>query len=505
MKRSKHVPDADGMPLDRLFRQNAGRSLTFDDLIILPRYVETPPGDVSLATSIGQGLVLGPIVSSPMDRVTEWRTAVRMALNGCIGVLHINLSPEEAADQVRKVKRFQMGFIYDPLCRRPDDTVADARAVKQEHGFSTVLVTVDGKPSSPLLGIVTRTCIDFETDLSRPLRQVMIPREKLTVRQASDVPTLEDVRNVFRSDPSLAKLPVLDERGNVHALVIRQDVAAGEHPDASVDGNRQLRVAAAVTTHPEDDDRVRILLDAGCDMLVIDSSQGGTGYAVGRIRQIRKLAPGVPIIAGNVVSPAQAAPLIEAGADALRIGMGPGSICITQEQYGLGRGQCKAIRDASAVAVPTLADGGIRNIGDMVKALACGASFVMVGRYIAGCDETPSPLIEDNGRKYKLYRGMGSLGAMQARGALRYKEGKSVGAIVAQGVDDKRVPAVGPLDRRLAEAMAGIRGALRQLGCGSVAELHREVRAGRIRFELRTEAARIEGGVHDLEPSPDRR
>lgn len=504
MGKHKHA-GADGLPLDALFRMNAGRSLTFDDLIILPRYVEEPPAEVDLRTGIGPKLTLGPIVSSPMDRVTEWRTAVRMALNGCVGVLHINLSPDDAARQARKVKRFQMGFIYEPLCGRPTDTVADARAVKQDHGFSTVLVTEDGHPTSRLLGIVTRTCIDFETDASRPLKEVMIPREKLAVREAREVPTLEHVRKVFRSDPSLAKLPVLNADGSVHALVIRRDVSQGEYPDAAVDCNRQLRVAAAVTTHPEDDERVKMLLDAGCDLFVIDSSQGGTGFAVQRIKQIRSLAPDVPIVAGNIVSPLQGRPLVEAGANALRIGMGPGSICITQEQYGLGRGQCRAIHDASAVSVPTVADGGIRHIGDMVKSLACGASFVMVGRYIAGCDETPSPIIEDNGRKYKLYRGMGSLGAMQARGALRYKEGKGKAPIVAQGVDDQRVPAIGPLDRRLAEALAGIRGALRQLGCGSIGQLHRDVREGAIRFELRTESARIEGGVHDLEPLPVRR
>lgn len=495
----------DGLPLDALFADNVGRSLTFDDLIILPRYVEEPPPEVDLHTGIGPNLRLGPIISSPMDRVTEWRTAVRMALNGCIGVLHINLSPSEAADQVRKVKRFQMGFIYEPLCRRPDHHVAEARAVKHDHGFSTVLVTEDGRATSRLLGMVTRSCIDFETDPARPLREVMIPRDKLAAREAREVPTLEAVRRVFRSDPSLAKLPVLNADGSVHALVIRRDVADGEFPDAAVDGNKQLRVSAAVTTHQEDDERVRLLLDAGCDLMVIDSSQGGTGYAVKRIRQIRGLHPEIPIVAGNVISPSQARPLLEAGANALRIGMGPGSICITQEQYGLGRGQSRAIYDASHVPVPTIADGGIRHIGDMVKALACGASFVMVGRYIAGCDETPSPLIEDNGRKYKLYRGMGSLGAMQARGALRYKDGGAKAPIVAQGVDDHRVPAIGPLDRRLGEAIAGIKGALRQLGCGSIADLHRAVMLGEIRFELRTEAARVEGGVHDLEPLPVRR
>src|SRR5687768_10517103 len=276
---------ADGLPLAALFQLNVGRSLTFDDLIILPRYVEEPPAEVDLTTCIGKAFSLGPIISSPMDRVTEWRTAVRMALNGCIGVLHINLSPDEAAKQVRKVKRFQMGFIYEPLCGRPTDTVADARAVKLDHGFSTVLVTENGLPTSRLLGIVTRTCIDFETDASRPLREVMIPREKLAARESKEVPTLEHVRRVFRSDPSLAKLPVLNADGSVHALVIRRDVAVSEYPDAAVDCNNQLRVAAAVTTHPEDDERVRMLLEAGCDLIAIDSSQGGTGFAVARIKQ----------------------------------------------------------------------------------------------------------------------------------------------------------------------------------------------------------------------------
>lgn len=498
-----------GFDIRELFAARPGNGLTFDDIIILPRYTETVPAadTVDLTVGLTPEFRIAPLISSPMDTVTEWRTAVQMALNGCLGILHINLSAEEAVRQVRRVKRFQMGFIYEPECRRPDHTVADARRVKEDLGFSTVLVTEDGTPQSRFLGLVTRSCIDFETDDTRPLSDVMVPRDMLALGDEDSVRTLEQARTALKANPLISKLPILRSDGSIRALVNRRNLVHGrKYPFPAMDANRQLLVGAAVTTHPEDDERTVALLEEGADAILIDSSQGGTPYMRDRIAFIRDRARDVLVIAGNVVTPGQAAPLLEAGADVLRVGMGSGSICITQGQYGLGRAQGNAIRhscglraDGALHDAPVIADGGIRHIGDMVKALALGASFVMCGRYIAGCDEAPGEIVSHEGRKYKTYRGMGSPGAMRQRGAVRYggAAGYDPDAVVAQGVTGL-VPAQGSLDKVLTETLAGIRGALRQLGCRTVAELHEMVRIGKVRFELRSDAARREGSVHDI-------
>lgn len=494
--------DGNGLTLEELFRVRPGVGLTYDDIIILPRYVGLPTGAklVDLKMELAPGLVLNPLVSSPMDTVTEWRMAVQMAMNGCLGVLHMNLSPEEAAEQVRKVKRFQMGFIWDPLCRRPDHTVEEARRVKDEFGFSTILITEDGTPKSKFLGLVTKSSIDIRSDSKTYLSAVMLKAEELQewgwIATKKSVMTLSDARELFRRDSRLTKLPILGHDGCVTALVNRKNLAKNaDYPDMLVDDNQQLRVAAAVSTHPEDDNRMRMLLDAEVDAIVIDSSQGGTGYAVDRIKKLRWLSTNIPIIAGNVVTPAQAKPLIEAGANIVRVGMGSGSICITQGQYGLGRAQGSAVYYNPGC----IADGGIRHTADMLKALALGASFVMAGSFLAGCNESPGEIVEYQGRRWKPYRGMGSAGAMRDRGAVRYggKSGYNPREIVVQGIEG-HVPACGPLDDRLAETFSALRGAISQLGCGSVSELHRAVRKGDIRFELRSEAAKREGSTHTV-------
>jgi IMP dehydrogenase len=490
----------DGLTRDALFLARPGIGLTYDDIIVLPRYVEEPPARVDLKVELAPGLTLNPIISSPMDTVTEWRMAAQMALNGCLGVLHMNLDVEEMYRQVRKVKRFQMGFIWDPVCLPSGARVRHARDVKKLHGFSTIPITEGEGGKGKFLGLITKNCVDLEPDGDRPLIELMIPPHMLVTPQRGDVPTLEEAKRLFRQHPGVSKLPILDEGGGLSAMVNRKNVVESErYPDMLTDENQQLRVAAAVSTHPEDDARAARLLEAEVDAIVIDSSQGGTGYAVRRIRGIRTQAPDIPIVAGNVVTPGQAKPLIEAGACALRVGMGSGSICITQGQYGLGRAQGSAVRNVAGC----IADGGIRTSGDMLKALALGARFVMVGSFIAGCDETPSDLVETEGRRYRLYRGMGSVGAMRDRSAMRYggSAGNEVKRIVAQGVEGL-VPAIGPLDERLGEALDGLRGALGQLGCASVPDLHAKVEAGEIRFELRSDAARREGAVHDLLPMP---
>jgi IMP dehydrogenase len=505
MKESHYIStDGNGLACEEIFRRGAG--VTFDDLILLPSYSDVSGGDVSLESILVPGLTLHlPLVSSPMDTVTEWKTAICMALHGGLGIIHFNLTGEEAAAQVRRVKRFRTGFIFSPECRSPSDPCSEVARLKEQQGFSTILVTEDGTQSSKLVGMVMKGNVALEPNKSKPLQEVMIPLDELEVRQANEVGDLSAARGILRRCRSVSKLPLLNPDGSVYALVTREDVAKSEaYPHALLDKNEQLRVGAAVSTHERDRDRVEALLDVGVDVLVIDSAQGSTQFAVDLIRHIRSLNEEIPIIAGNVVTPAQAEPLIEVGANILRVGMGSGSICTTQDQVGVGRAQLSAVYHTSLMAhqrnVFVVADGGIRTTADMTKALACGARAVMLGRFIAGCDESPAVEEEDPyGRRFKRYRGMGSAGAIREGGMRRYGEEMGSGPIVAQGIEGL-VPAQGSLDRVLPVTAAAIRKGFEYCGCNSINMMHERARAGEIRFELQSPAARAEGHAHDVLP-----
>lgn len=497
--------DGNGISAEELFGQPSG--LTFDDIIILPPFSQVAAKtDVSLGSDLAMGFPLHlPMVSSPMDTVTEWACAIEMALQGGIGIIHMNLPADQAAEQVRRVKRYQMGIIDDPVCRRPDQPISEVDRVKSEFGFSTILITEDGTRKSKLLGMVTKGHVALETDKTKPLQAVMIPREKLMVVTADQVTSWSQARDFLRQEPVAHKVPILDLQGHVAGFVTRRDVVKmAQCPNALYDQKTgQLRVGAAVSTHERDDERVDKLLEANVDVLVVDSAQGGSAHAVRRIEYIRRKQPTIPIIAGNVVSPSQAIPLLESGATALRVGMGSGSICTTQQVIGVGRAQLSAVYHVSqavrekGITAPIIADGGIRNSGDMMKAFACGASVVMVGRLIAGCEETPARLENHQGRRLKRYRGMGSPGAIQEGGRFRYGNTTPSTEVIAQGTEGL-VPAAGPLQATLAQMAAAIRTGLEYLGCTSITELHRKVHRGEIRFELRSEAARTEGSPHDI-------
>lgn len=484
-----------------------GTGITFDDVILLPPYTDSRAigSNIQLDTNLARGFRLQlPIVSSPMDTVTEWRTAVHMALHGGLGFIHFNCSPEAAAEHVRRVKRFQMGIIYDPLCRPPDAPISDVTRIKREHGFSTILITEDGTPKTRFLGMVTKGHVALEPDQQKPLRDVMITEAELHVASTIYVHDTKSARAYLRSHPAVSKLPVLNSDGSVHALVTRDDVVKiGQYPNALLDGNQQLCVGAAVSTHESDRRRIDVLIEAGVDVLVIDSAQGATPFAVARIREIKARKPALIVIAGNVVTPTQAEPLLEAGADALRVGMGSGSICTTQTTLRIGRAQLTAVYHIAQFSaqrgIPVIADGGIRNSGDMLLALACGASSVMVGRLIAGCDETPGEeTIDAHGRRLKRYRGMGSPSAIREGGRHRYGSDEGTDRpIVAQGIDAGVLPQ-GSLDRFLPELAAAITKGLEYLGCSTLTDLHEWVRQGIVRFELQSHAARQEGRPHDV-------
>lgn len=489
-----------GLTADQLF--NGGQGLTFDDVVLPPPFAAAP-AQITLNTKLARDFeVRLPIVSSPMDTVTEWETALHMALHGGIGIIHMNLPALDAVAQVRRVKRAQMGIVTDPLCGRPSDPVSLIDEVKTQHGFSTILVTENGESSGLLLGMVTKGHAALAERRDAPLRDVMIPLDLLVTCRASDVPSLREARRVLKNHPHANKIPLLTEDGRVAGLVTREDVVkAARYLSALTDENGQLRVGAAVSTHERDDERVRLLLEAGVDVLVIDSAQGATEYAQRRIRQIRALRRDIPIIAGNVVRADAAKPLLDAGATGLRVGMGSGSICTTQSVLGLGRAQLSAVYEvacfASAQGIPIIADGGVREHGDIVKALACGASAVMVGRLLAGCDETPGEGMRVGDRLYKRYRGMGSPSAIREGGRFRYTDDRLTAPMVAQGVE-ALVPAQGSLDRFLPELTSTLRQALEYCGCASIDELHAKMRSGELLFELRSAAARQEGRPHDV-------
>ncbi len=488
-----------GLTAAELFSQPYG--WTFDDINLLPVF---NPGvtksEVSLQTRFGSLWLNLPLVSSPMDTVTEAATAIEFALQGGLGFIHMNLPVEKATAEVRRVKRYQMGIVNEPVCRPPTASIREMAAVKKQHGFSTLLITADGTNNSPLLGMVTKGHAALESNPDRPLGEIMIPRRDLIVGEAEKISTWKAALEFLRSNPVVHKLPLLRSNGCVAGFITRKDVVKMANcPHAFIDmNNGQLRVGAAVSTHERDNERVQALLDAKVDVLLIDSAQGATLHAVQRIEQIRSLSEKVVIVAGSVVTPAQAEPLLKAGADVLRDGMGSGSICITQDVIGTGRSQLSAIYHVSQrTKNAVIADGGIRTSGDIIKALACGASCVMLGRMIAGCDETPARVETHRGLRYKRYRGMGSQAALEQGGLLRYSSELSHSGMVVQGVEGL-VPAEGSLAPLLSRQAEAIKTGLEYLGCGSIAELHQKTKDGLIRFELRSPSARIEGKPHDI-------
>jgi len=484
-----------GVSGEELFDGKEG--ISYKDFLILPGYIDFTPNDVSLTTRLTKNIEINvPIVSSPMDTVTEHKTAIGMALIGAIGIIHSNNTIEEQAREVERVKRFENGFINDPMVLSPENTIRDIDRIKIKYGFSGIPITEDGTLSSKLVGIVTNRDVDFEKVKDTKLSEVMT-RELITARKGI---SLEDANKILRESKK-GKLPIIDGDGRIVSLICRTDLIKNkEYPLASKDSKKRLRVGAAVSTQPYDRERTAALVEKGVDVIVIDSAQGYSSYQIESIKYYKQKHPELDIIAGNVVTSEQAVALIKAGADALRIGMGPGSICITQDTMACGRAQASAVYYTAKIAsehkIPVIADGGITNIGDITKAISIGGSTVMVGSLLAGTTEAPGEYFYENGVRLKRYRGMASLEAMEAGGGKRYfAEDQKIR--VAQGVSGT-VMDKGTLFEFVPYLVQGVKHSFQDMGLRDIPALHKHLYENKLRFERRSLAAQVQGGVHNL-------
>ncbi|EFW99201.1 inosine-5 -monophosphate dehydrogenase imd2 [Grosmannia clavigera kw1407] len=507
----KEYEARDGLSIDDLMDAKAHGGLTYNDFLLLPGYIGFPASEVVLDSPVTKRISLKtPFVSSPMDTVTEHEMAIHMALQGGLGVIHHNCSPDAQADMVRKVKRYENGFIVDPVVISRDTTVEEAKALKEKWGFGGFPVTETGRLGSKLLGIVTNRDIQFEDDSSRSVSHVMVTD---LVTAPLGVTLVE--ANKILSQSKKGKLPIVDKDGNLVSMISRSDLTKNIHfPLASkLPDSKQLICSAAIGTRPEDKLRLKKLVDAGLDIVILDSSQGNSMYQIEMIKWIKQEFPNLDVIGGNVVTREQAAALIAAGVDGLRIGMGSGSACITQEVMAVGRPQATSVYSVSSFAarfgVPCIADGGIQNVGHIVKGLSLGASTVMMGGLLAGTTESPgTSFVSREGKLVKAYRGMGSIDAMQDKkaggggkdsqksnaGTARYfSEGDSV--LVAQGVSGA-VAHRGSINKFLPYLAAGLKHSMQDCGIQSLQKLHDGVANGTVRFEIRTASAQLEGNVN---------
>jgi IMP dehydrogenase len=464
--------------------------LTFDDVLLLPQASDLLPSSCDVATMLTPNIRLRiPLVSSPMDTVTESRTAIAIAQMGGLGFIHRNLSIERHAAEIAAVKKYESGMIADPVTVHPEQRIADALATMERHGISGLPVVADGR----LVGILTNRDLRFEKRLEKQVREVMTTH----VITAHPGISLEQAKEILQAH-RIEKLPLVDERQRLCGLITVKDMdKATRHPHSSKDKMGRLRVGAAIGVGPEREERTAALVRAGVDVLCIDTAHGHSRNVIDALRATKLAHPEVDVVAGNVATAEGAKALIDAGADALRVGMGPGSICTTRVISGVGVPQITAIMDCVSVAeprgIPLVADGGIRFSGDIVKALAAGAATVMIGSLFAGSEESPGETILYQGRTYKLYRGMGSLGAMSERVRDRYGQSDvEEHKLVPEGIEG-RVPHRGPLASNIEQLVGGLQSGMGYIGSANLSELRR-----RARFIRVTDAGQRESHVHDV-------
>jgi IMP dehydrogenase len=470
------------------------KALTFDDVLLLPAHSRVLPREVSLKTRLSRKLELNiPLVSAAMDTVTEARLAIALAQEGGIGIVHKNMPAQAQAAEVAKVKRFESGVLRDPMTVSPEQTVREVLALQREHKISGFPVVKAGK----VVGIVTNRDLRFETELDQPVKSIMTPQRKLiTVREGA---SREDAMKLMHQH-RLERVLVVDEEFRLKGLVTVKDILKeSEHPNACKDPHGKLRVGAAVGVGEGTEERVAALVEAGADVLVVDTAHGHAQGVLDRVKWIKSRYASVEVIGGNVGTAEGAKALVDHGADGVKVGIGPGSICTTRIVAGVGVPQITAIQSVAEAleraGVPLIADGGIRYSGDVAKALAAGAHAVMLGSLFAGTEESPGEIELYQGRSYKSYRGMGSLGAMQKGAADRYFQDSemNVEKLVPEGVEG-RVPYKGSALTVITQLMGGVRASMGYTGCATVEEMRT-----RTRFVEITAAGIRESHVHDVQ------
>ena len=470
------------------------KALTFDDVLLVPAHSTVLPRDVSLRTRLTRGIALDiPIISAAMDTVTEARLAIAVAQEGGIGIVHKNLSTRAQAAEVLKVKRYEAGVVRDPITIPPDMTVREVKALTESHRISGLPV-VEGKR---VVGIVTNRDLRFETRLDQPVRAIMTPREKLiTVREGATLEEAKALMHQHRLERVLVVNPAFELRG---LITVKDILKSSEHPNACKDEQGKLRVGAAVGVGEGTEERVAALVEAGVDLLVVDTAHGHAQAVLDRVKWVKSNFPRIELIGGNVATATGARALVDHGADGIKVGIGPGSICTTRVVAGVGVPQITAISNvAESLAgtnVPVIADGGIRFSGDIPKALAAGANAVMVGSLFAGTEESPGEIELFQGRSYKAYRGMGSLGAMQQGAADRYFQDPAMHAdkLVPEGVEG-RVPYKGSVVSVIGQLLGGLRASMGYLGAGTIDHLRANAQ-----FVEITAAGVRESHVHDVQ------
>ena len=466
--------------------------LTFDDVLLLPSYSEVLPREVSLATKFSKNITLNaPIVSAAMDTVTEAELAIALAREGGIGVIHKNMPLEQQANQVKRVKRAESVMIHDPITILKNGTVADALNLMKEFKIGGIPV-VDEK--GHLIGIVTNRDLRFENNMRRPIAEVMTSKDIITTTQKTDLNMAAEILQKHK----IEKLPVVDSDNKLIGLITYKDITkAKDQPNSCKDEKGRLRVAAAVGVTHDAVERVAALVEAGVDAVVIDTAHGHSKGVIETLKKVKKAFPGIDVVVGNIGTPEAALALVKAGADAVKVGIGPGSICTTRIIAGVGIPQLTAIYEVAAAlkgtGVPVIADGGIRYSGDIVKAIAAGASSVMAGSLFAGVEESPGDTIIYNGRKYKSYRGMGSIEAMQQGSKDRYFQDveDDINKLVPEGIE-ARVPFKGSLSEVIYQMLGGLRAGMGYCGSPNIETLMEA------KFVKITSAGMNESHPHDV-------
>ena len=471
------------------------KALTFDDVLLVPAYSSVLPRDTKLGTQLTRNISLNiPLVSAAMDTVTEGRLAIAMASEGGIGIVHKNLKPAEQAREVAKVKRYESGVLRDPITIDPNMTVRHVIELSREHGFSGFPV-LQGKT---VVGIITNRDLRFEEDLDAPVSQKMTVRERLvTVKEGASLDEAKRLMNKHR----LERVLVVNDAFELKGLVTVKDILkATEHPNAAKDSHGRLRVGAAIGVGPDNDERAELLVKAGVDVIVVDTAHGHSQGVLDRVRWVKKNFPEVEVIGGNIATADAARALVEHGADGVKVGIGPGSICTTRIVAGVGVPQITAVVNVAealkGTGVPLIADGGIRYSGDVSKALAAGAHAVMMGGMFAGTEEAPGEVFLFQGRSYKSYRGMGSVGAMKDGAADRYFQednSANVDKLVPEGIEGQ-VPYKGSVLAIVHQLTGGIRSSMGYCGCATIQDLHEK--AGFVEI---TSAGIRESHVHDVQ------